>query len=381
MHRVVATALLGRNLTVLTHTLARRHANRTDSNPAHFETPVRIHAMTRRAIHVALAVFVTATLGSLGRADEDHDSAVASTPGTTGQPRARMLVVTGLGGEPEYARAFAQQGDACARHAEAAGATVTLLTEEAARRDEIRDAIAAIARESGETDKVVVQLIGHGTFDGEHYRFNVPGPDPTAEDLAAWLKPVTAKRQLAVIATSASGAAQDVLAQEGRTVITATRHGRERNASLFGGYWAEALDEPAADVDKDERISADEAFRFAERALAAYYKDRQRIATEHPRLEGDAGSFIVARTAPRERVEPELLHLVSRVDELTAAIDQLKADRRVLTDDDYFARLQDLLLDLAKVDQELKSKREDSPGPDENVPFLDEHVPFLDDGT
>lgn len=322
--------------------------------------------MTHRTLSVALVAFVA----GVGLADESQAPKVAALPEAKGQPPARMLVVTGLGGEPEYARAFAEQGDASARHAEAAGATVTLLTEEAARREGIRDAIAAIARESNETDKVVVQLIGHGTFDGEHYRFNVPGPDPTAEDLAAWLEPVNATRQLAVIATSASGAAQDALAQVGRTVITATRHGRERNASLFGGFWAEALDAPGADVDKDQRISADEAFRFAERALATYYEDHQRIATEHPRLEGDAGSFIVARTAPGEPVEPELLHLVSRVDELTAAIDELKTDRRVLTDDDYFERLQDLLLELAEVDQELKLKREDSSEPNGHIPFL-----------
>ena len=350
--------------------LARRRANRTDSNPSHLGRPAKIQAMTRRTLQVALVAFAMGIVGNL-EADESQDLEVAAPPDADGRPHARVLVVTGLGGEPDYARAFAQQGHASASHAEAAGATVTLLTEEAASREGIRDAIEAIARESNETDKVVLQLIGHGTFDGEHYRFNVPGPDPTAEDLAAWLKPVNAKRQLAIIATSASGAAQDALDQKGRAVITATRHGRERNVSLFGGFWAEALDAPSADVDKDERISADEAFRFAERALRAYYEDHQRIATEHPRLEGNAGLFIVAQTAPGEPVEPELLHLVSRVDELTAAIDELKTDRRVLTDDDYFAKLQDLLLELAKVDQELKTKREDPTEPDAYVPFLE----------
>lgn len=368
MHRVVAAALLGWNLTVRAHTVARRQADRTDSN--HFGTPGTDHAMTRRTLVGVLVAFAAGIPGILGHADESQ--AASPLPEAKGRPQARMLVVTGLGGEPDYARAFAQQGTASARHAEAAGAAVTLLTEEAASREGIRDAIEAIARESDETDRVVVQLIGHGTFDGEHYRFNVPGPDPTAEDLAAWLEPVNAGRQLAVIASSASGAAQDVLAREGRTVITATRHGRERNASLFGGFWAEALDAPQADVNKDQRISADEAFRFAARALAAFYEDRQRIATEHPRLEGDAEPFIVARTSPVEPVEPELLHLVGRVDELTAAIDELKADRRVLTDDDYFAKLQDLLLDLAKVEQELRMKRRDSPEPEVRIPFRED---------
>ena len=334
-----------------------------------------MHTMTRHARHVVtLVAFATGIVGSIGRAAEIETPPGTASPDASGRPQARVLVVTGLGGEPDYARAFAQQGDASARHAEAAGATVTLLSEEAASREGIRAAIESIARESTEADRVVVQLIGHGTFDGEHYRFNVPGPDPTAEDLAAWLEPVNARRQLAVIATSASGAVQDVLARDGRAVITATRHGRERNASLFGGYWAEALDAAGADIDKDERISADEAFRFAERALAAYYEDHQRIATEHPRLEGNAGSFIVARTSPGKPVEPELVHLVSRVDQLTAAIDELKTDRRVLTDDDYFTKLQDLLMELAKVDQELKLKRRDTPEAEVRVPFLDDGI-------
>ena len=275
-----------------------------------------------------------------------------------------MLVVTGLGGEPEYARAFAAQGEASARNAEAAGSDVTLLAQANTTREAIRDALAGIAKESNAADAVIVQLYGHGTFDGEHYRFNVPGPDPTAEDFAAWLAPVTARRQLLVIATSASGAAQEPLHSEGRTVITATRHGRERDASLFGGFWADALDAPGADIDKDRRISADEAFRFAERAVASYYEDQQLMVTEHPRLEGDAGPFIVGRISPVEPLEPEVVHLASRVEELTNAIDALKADRRVLTDDDYFARLQDLLMELARVDQQLKAHQR-SPDEDE----------------
>ncbi len=325
--------------------------------------------MTRRALHVVTMLAAGAGIVAiLGRADE-IEAPPDNVPTEPGRSHARVLVVTGLGGEPDFARAFALQGDACARHAEAAGATVTLLKAEAANREAIRNAIGTIARESAETDAFVVQLIGHGTFDGEHYRFNVPGPDPTALELAAWLKTVTAKRQLAVIATSASGAAQEPLRREGRAVITATRHGRERNASLFGGFWAEALDASAADLDKDERISADEAFRFAERAVASYYEDQQRIATEHPRLEGDAQPFILARTAPEETLEPASVHLASRVDELTAAIDALRADRRVLTDDDYFEKLQELLLELAQVDQELRAKRQDLPTSDLVAPF------------
>ena len=304
-----------------------------------------------------LAVALAVVAGNYARCADPATDASASSPAAS-SPMTRMLIVTGLGGEPEYARAFAAQGDASVRNAEASGSEVTLLAEAAATREAIRDALAGIAKESKVSDAVIVQLYGHGTFDGEQFRFNVPGPDPTAEDFAAWLAPVTARRQLLVIATSASGAAQEPLHSEGRTVITATRHGRERDASLFGGFWADALDTPGADINKDRRISADEAFRFAERAVTSYYEEQQLMVTEHARLEGDAGTFIVGivgRISPVEPLEPEVVHLASRVEELTNAIDALKADRRVLTDDDYFARLQDLLMELARVDQQLKA--------------------------
>ena len=321
-----------------------------------------MHTMTRRARHVVTMVaFATGLVGSIGRAADVETPAATASPEAGSPPQTRMLIVAGLGGEPDYARDFAAQGEASARNAEAPGTEVTLLMEADARREAIRDALVAIAAQSKRSDAVIVQLFGHGTFDGEHFRFNVPGPDPTAEDFAAWLARASAGRQLVVIAASASGAAQDVLAHDDRTVITATRHGRERDASLFGGFWAEALDAPEADIDKDQRISADEAFRFAERAVAIYYDEQQLMVTEHPRLEGDADLFIVGRVAPATAapVAPVVVHLSSRVDELTAAIDALKADRRILTDDDYFARLQDLLMELAVVDQQLKAHRRD----------------------
>ena len=44
----------------------------------------------------------------------------------------------------------------------------------------------------------------------------------------------------------------------------------------------------------------------------------------------------------------------------------------MLTDDDYFAKLQDLLLELAQIDQELKLKQQDSPEPEVRIPFLED---------
>ena len=260
-----------------------------------------------------------------------------------------MLIVAGLGGEPAYATAFAEQAQAAAQAAESADVAVTLLSGPAARREAIRDALADIAAVNA-PDSIVLQLIGHGTYDNEHYRFNVPGPDPTADDLAGWMESVPAARQLVVVATSASGAAVERLQAEGRTIIAATRDGQERNAVEFGGYWTAALGDSRADVDKDGRIDADEAFRFAEQAVVAHYEERQRIATEHPRLDGAAGRFVLAAIGRGASSGGRRDALLEQIDDLKAA----KAEQR---EEDYFVRLQELLLELAALERQTEGGR------------------------
>ena len=279
--------------------------------------------------------------------------ACAPTVGAT----THMLVAVGLGGEPEYEAAFAEQGSQAAARATATGAQVALLTGPAARREGIRDAVAEIMAAAEVGDAVVVHLIGHGSYDDEHYRFNVPGPDPTAAELAEWLRPSPAER-LAILATSASGAAVEPLQAAGAAVVAATRDGGEKNAVVFGRFWTEALADPGADTNKDGRIAADEAFRFAARAVADYYERLGRIATEHPRLEGSATAYILAAL---ERVDPDLpsafAHLVAQADALSREVEALKAEKAELSEDDYFSRLQELLLRLAHVERQLSQAR------------------------
>ena len=278
-------------------------------------------------------------------------AALALAPVVSAAPH--VVVVAGLGGEPAYASAFVEQAQTMANVVEHLASGVTLLVGEDAGRDGIRDALMA-HRESGVEDAVVVVLIGHGSYDGEHYRFNVPGPDPTAEDLATWLAPLPPERQLVVLATSASGAAVDVLKAEGRAVIAATKDGNEANAVVFGRFWAVALTEPRADIDKDRRIDADEAFRFAEQAVARHYEEAQRIATEHPRSEGDIARFELATISGAGALDASPGSAGARRDELLAEIDALRAGKGRQAEEEYFATLQELLLELSAVESELE---------------------------
>ncbi len=128
-------------------------------------------------------------------------------------------------------------------------------------------------------------LIGHGTYDGVEYKFNIPGPDITGAELAALLDRVPAARQLVVNMTSSSGGSIEFLRKPNRVVITATKTGTEKNATVFARYWAEALRDPAADADKNETVSALEAFHYAQRKTTEFFDTQKRLATEHAVLE------------------------------------------------------------------------------------------------
>ena len=84
---------------------------------------------------------------------------------------------------------------------------------------------------------------------------------------------------------SASGPFVEALAAPGRTIVTATRTGAEQFATLFGGYFVDALASDAADADKNRRVSVLEAFNAAKIDVARAYEKQGIMVTEHPLLE------------------------------------------------------------------------------------------------
>ena len=74
--------------------------------------------------------------------------------------------------------------------------------------------MGTVARDAKAEDDFVLILIGHGSFDGVEYKFNLVGPDVTAAQIAAMCDRIAARRQLVVDTTSASGGA--VQASSGR---------------------------------------------------------------------------------------------------------------------------------------------------------------------
>ena len=147
-------------------------------------------------------------------------------------------------------------------------------------------------------DEFALFVIGHGTFDGTDYKLNLPGPDITASQMSALLNRLAARRQLVVNMTSCSGASIQALARKDRIVITATKSGTEKNATVFARYWIDALRDPAADTDKNGTVTTLEAFRYADSKTAAYFETEKLLATEHPMLTDVASAKAVRDPKP-----------------------------------------------------------------------------------
>lgn len=287
------------------------------------------------------------------------------------QAATHYVTIAGLGGEPEYDQRFQGWARDLDKLLKASpDAKVTTLSGNQATRAQLEAALRQVAKDAAKDDAFVLMIIGHGSFDGTDYKVNLPGPDISAAELAALLDRIPA-RQLVVNMTSASGACFAALQKESRAIIAATKSGTEKNATLFARYWVEALRDPSADTDKNEAISALEAFRYAEQKTAKFFESQNRLATEHAVLE-DTGKGEPARTPSPQNGQGLLASritlirlgaaqavvgrnpgLIKRKQDLEEQIDSLKYQKAAIPVSEYRQKLTALLTELAKVQAEL----------------------------
>ncbi len=213
-----------------------------------------------------------------------------------GAQATRVAIVVGLAGSPEHGELFQRWATTLVDGSAKMGIApehIVYLSEKPeadAKRITAKSTKEEIARtfdtlaQAGPEDVVVVLLIGHGTFDGKAAKFNLPGPDITAEDFAPLLGRLKSRHVVLVNTSSASGPFVEALAAPGRTIVAATRNGAERFATLFGGYFVDALAGTEADSDKNSRTSILEAFNFAKREVGVAYEREGIMVTEHPIL-------------------------------------------------------------------------------------------------
>jgi hypothetical protein len=283
------------------------------------------------------------------------------------------VTIAGLGGELDYTQRFKMWADDIDGSLKKAGGDAMVTTMNVPHIEQIRARFAELSKQVKPADSLVVILIGHGTYDGHDYKFNIPGADITAADLATLMDRVPAQRQLIVNMTSCSGGSIEQLRRPNRIVIAATKTGSEKNATNFARYFAEALREPAADTDKNESISALEAFRYAQTKTTEFFDTQKRLATEHSVIE-DTGKGMGERTATADNGEGKLAStftvvrlganaaaardpnkrpLLDKKEQLEQAIEKLKFEKAAMPAQEYKRQLTQLLLELAKTQEAL----------------------------
>jgi hypothetical protein len=285
------------------------------------------------------------------------------------------VTVAGLGGEPDYEQRFTALAKELDKIFKAASsdAHVYTFTGSDATKARLTETLGQIAHEAKPDDEFTLILIGHGSYDGEDYKFNLPGPDISGEEIAVLCDRVPSKRQLIVNTTSASGGSIGALQKAGRIIITATKTGTEKNATVFARYWVEALGDASTDTDKNEMVSALEAFQYADRKTAAFYESQKRLATEHAVIEDTgkkeavraastenregllAANFLLLRLGATQKAanDPAKRALLEKKEGLEQKIDTLKYQKAAMSAEDYKKQLSDALLQLARVQDEL----------------------------
>ena len=290
-----------------------------------------------------------------------------------------VIIAVGASGEEAYADDFAKWAAHWQKAGAAGNAKVQTIGAGAEEKDALARLRAALTAEVKESASPLwLVLLGHGTFDGRDGKFNLRGDDLAASEIAAWLKPNT-RPVVVVCGFSASGAFLKPLSAPGRVIVTATKNGAENNFARFGGYFAEAVADPAADLDHDGQTSVLEAWLAAGQHTAEFYKTEGRIATEHSLLDdnGDglgtppewyaglrvvkkskdgkaldgvrASQFALVPSAAERGLSPELR---AQRDVLETELAKLREAKAAQPEKEYFAQLEALLLRLARLYRE-----------------------------
>jgi hypothetical protein len=242
-----------------------------------------------------------------------------------------------------------------------------------ATRENVRRELLEFRKRLTKDDQLLILLIGHGTtIDGEDAKFNLVGPDMSASDWAELTKPLPG-RLVFVDTTGASFPFLQKLAGRGRVILTATDSAAQQFETVFPEYFVNAFNDAAADTDKDGRVSLWEAFAFASAGVHQWFEQKGQLPTERPLLDDTGGGIgreamnpgTDGEVARVTFLEPEAAALPAnttigalqkRRAELEAQIEDLKGRKASLPPDQYEAELERLVLELARVAQQIRTK-------------------------
>jgi hypothetical protein len=284
------------------------------------------------------------------------------------------LILRGVAGDAEHSEKFTKWADDTRKSlVDKFGFSadrVILLADKATAQAEVRKAFATLKSQLKPLDTLFVFFIGHGSGEGD-YKFNISGPDLTAADYNMLLGSLSVGRIVIVNGTNSSGAAIESLAGRNRIIVTATRSGQEGNDTVFYQYFVEALQNAAADEDKDQKISVWEAFKYASAGVDRFYKEEGRLMTEHAQISDNGAEKtgaaakevpLLARTLtfqvdrPVVSSDPRVQALLNEKKELEQKIEALRLGKASIPEPEYEKQMEELLVQLALKNQQIRGQ-------------------------
>jgi hypothetical protein len=293
------------------------------------------------------------------------------------------VIVSGASGGPpyleQYSRWSAQLSRVLVERMKFVPSNVVVLEEAgqgsaAATAVNVRRAVNGFRSRFTSGDLLLVVLIGHGTFDGADAKFNLVGPDLESTEWAALFNGLPG-RLVVVNTASAAFPFLERLAGPRRVVISATDSAAQRFDTVFPEYFIRSFEDPAADIDKNGRISIWEAFAAATASVRRHYQQQGTLATERGLLDdnGDgvghesvgtmddgmaASSIYLDDPAPGAPPTDEVLvQLLHRKAALQTEFDELRVRRQFLPPADYQKEFERIMVALARVERDIRVRK------------------------
>ncbi len=160
------------------------------------------------------------------------------------------------------------------------------------------------------------------------------------------------------------------LAAPGRVVVTATDTAAQQFETIFPEFIVKAFDDPAADSDKNGRVSIWEAFSYASAGVKQWFERNGQLATERPLLDdngdgagreaqnpGPDGALARAIYLAPESTDAASSDLAKRRAELERQLDDLRQRKASSRDPvQYDAEIEKVLVEIARLSRQLGAK-------------------------
>ena len=286
------------------------------------------------------------------------------------------LIIQGIAGSEELEKKFTKWGtdtrDILVKEMGFSADRVLLLGGDSTRKDSITKAFQQLKQQIKPDDNFLVVFLGHGSFDTD-YKLNIMGADLTGTEYSQLIDSLNAGRVIIISSTPSSGGMFETMAGKNRVIVAASRSG-EREDTIFYEHFLLGLKGAAADEDKDNKVSVWEAFKYATSGVERFYKEKTRLMTEHAGLSAAGAPQVAASAADQDApvlarvtslnaeravtvADPRLQALLNEKKAIEQRIEDLRLDRNLLPEAEYEKRLEELILQLARKNQEIQEQQ------------------------